>query len=559
MAVSTSRYRQTRGSGHTAGFPRSAFGRSFGAVFGSPYLTILWLLALSTSLLVLVPPGYLLLRSLDAGSDLWPLVFRERTLLILRNTVGLGLAVGIGGILIAVPLAWLTTRTDLPFRRFWSVVAPLPLVIPSYAGALAVIGTLGPRGLVQHWLEPLGIERLPSIYGFPGAAMTLILFTYPYVYLTARAALLGLDPGTEEASRSLGRGRWRTLLTCTLPQLQPSIGAGALLAVLYAMSDFGVVTLMRFDVFTRVIYTQYRSAFDRSLASALGVMLIVLAAAVLWGEYRLRRRGSFYRLGSGAARRQPTVQLGRWRWLAAAWCALIAILSLGVPLATLGWWATAGSSAATGLDGLPSLAANSVALSVLAALATVSAALPIAILAVRSQARLAAVVSRLTYLGFAVPGIAIGLAFVFLGARYLTPLYQTLPFLILALTIRHLAQSVGATQSALAQVNPRLEEAARALGRSPLATLRHVTLPLVWPGVASGALLVLITVLKELPITLLLGPTGFGTVATGIWSATGAGQYGRAATGAMVLILLTIPPTLLLGGRLSRRRATAFR
>ena len=559
MAISTPQHHRLTEPDLRTGLREGASRWSRPGAGRSPYLVVLWVLALATSLLVLVPPGYLLLRSLGAGSDLWPLVFRERTLSILWNTVRLGLAVGAGGILLAVPLAWLTTRTDLPLRRFWSVVAPLPLVIPSYAGALAVIGTLGPRGLVQQWLEPLGVERLPSIYGFPGAALTLILFTYPYIYLTARAALLSLDPSLDEASRSLGRGRGRTLLTCTLPQLRPAVGAGALLAMLYTMSDFGVVTLMRFDVFTRVIYTQYRSAFDRSLASALGVMLILLAAAVLYGEFRMRRRGSFYRLGSGAARRQPTVRLGRWRWVAFAWCTLVALVALGVPLATLIWWALSGSSVGSDLGDLPAAIGNSVALSGLAALATIVAALPIAILAVRSNSRLAGLISRLTYLGFAVPGIVISLAFVFLGARYLTPFYQTLPLLILALMIRHLAQSVGSTQSALMQVSPRLEEAARALGRSPFATLRRVTLPLVWPGIASGALLVFITVLKELPITLLLSPTGFGTVATELWTATGVAQYGRAATAAMVLILLTILPTLLLGGRLSRRRATPVR
>jgi len=525
----------------------------------SPYLLILWLFALATSALVLIPPAYLLTRSLEAGSDLWPLVVRERTALILWNTIRLGVAVGVGGILVAVPLACLTTRTDLPLRRFWAVLAPLPLVIPSYAGALAVIGTLGPRGLVQNWLEPVGIERLPSIYGFPGAAITLILFTYPFVYLSARAAMLRLDPSLDEASRSLGRGRWRTLVRCTLPQLRPAIGAGSLLAVLYTMSDFGVVTLMRFDVFTRVIYTQYRSAFDRSLASALGVILIVLAVVILSGEFRMRRRGSFYRVGGGAARRQPVVRLGRWRWVAFAWCALIALLALGVPLATLMWWALSGSSVANGLGDLPAAVGNSVALAGLSALATIAAALPIAILAVRSNARLAGLLSRLTYLGFAVPGIVISLAFVFIGARYLSPLYQTLPLLILAMMIRHLAQSVGATQSALMQVSPRLEDASRALGRSPLATLRQVTLPLVWPGIASGALLVFITVLKELPITLLLSPTGFGTVATEIWTATGVAQYGRAATAAMLLILLTVLPTILLSGRLLRPRRSSNR
>ncbi len=514
----------------------------------------LWLLATVVILVVLVPPVYLVMRALQAGDGLWPLVFRERTAVVLGNTILLGAAVGAGGILLAVPLAWLTTRADLPFRRLWQVLAPLPLVIPSYAGALAVIGMLGPRGLLQGWLEPLGVDRLPDLYGFPFAAGTLILFTYPYVYLTARAALLGMDPAQEEAAASLGRGRLRVLLGVTLPQLRPAIGAGSLLAVLYAMSDFGVVTLMRFDVLTRVIYTQYRSAFDRTLASALAVILIALAMIVLIGEYRMRRRAAYYRLGSGAARPPRPVPLGRWRWPAVAFCAMVAVAALGVPILTLVWWMISGTSALNRLGDLPAAIGGSLTLAAMVAIATTLAALPIAILGVRRGGRAAAAFDRLSYVGWAVPGIAIALAFVFIGARYLPALYQTMPFLIVAMAIRHLAQAVGASRTALLQVNPRIEDAARTLGQRPMGVLRTVTLPLAWPGIATGALLVGITVLKELPITLLLAPTGFGTVAIEIWTATGVGQYGRAATAAVVLIMLTVIPTLLLDGEIDFRR-----
>jgi iron(III) transport system permease protein len=519
----------------------------------SPFTVGLWALAALTITLVLIPPAYLLMRALQAGDGLWPLVFRERTVVVIGNTILLAVSVGIGGIVLAVPLAWLTTRTDLPLRRVWQVLAPLPLVIPSYAGALAVIGMLGPRGLLQGWLEPLGVDRLPDLYGFPFAAITLILFTYPYIYLPARAALLGLDASQEEAALSLGRGRLRALFGVTLPQLRPAVGAGTLLAVLYAMSDFGVVTLMRYDVLTRVIYTQYRSAFDRTLASALAVILIGLALVILFGEFRMRRRAAFYRVGTGAARQPRPVPLGRWRWPAFAFCILVAVAALGVPILTLVWWMISGTSALSNLENLPGAIGGSLTLALLAAVATTLAALPISILGVRRGGRVADLFDRLSYVGWAVPGIALALAFVFIGARYLPGLYQTMPLLIVAMAIRHLAQSVGASRAALLQVSPRLEDAARTLGRHPLGALRAVTLPLAWPGIATGALLVAITVLKELPMTLLLAPTGFGTIATEIWTATGAGQYGRAATAAVVLIMLTVIPTLLLNGRTGSR------
>ncbi|HKG27129.1 MAG TPA: hypothetical protein VKB09_15875, partial [Thermomicrobiales bacterium] len=154
---------------------------------------------------MLVPVVYLVIRASEAGTGVWDLVFRTRTAIILKNTAVLAAAVGGASALIGVPLAWLTARTDLPLRRFWSTVAALPLVIPSYVGALTVVAALGPKGLLQEGLNDLfGVERLPEIYGLFGAWLTLTLFTYPYVFLSVRAALRGLDPSLEEAARCLG-------------------------------------------------------------------------------------------------------------------------------------------------------------------------------------------------------------------------------------------------------------------------------------------------------------------------------------------------------------------
>ena len=237
------------------------------------------------------------------------LLLRSRTLEVVLNTAALAGAVAISTIAIAVPLAWLTSRTDLPGRAFWSTAAALPLVIPSYIGAVVMVAAFGPRGMLQTALAPLGVERLPSIYGFTGSWLTLTLFTYPYVYLTVRAALRNLDPSLEEAARCLGYGPWRTFFAVTLPQLRPAAAAGGVLTVLYTLGDFGVVTLLRYDAFTRAIYVQYRSALDRArrcsrCCSWRSRLRFWRSSCALEATRRL------HRLGSGAGRRGRPIALG---------------------------------------------------------------------------------------------------------------------------------------------------------------------------------------------------------------------------------------------------------
>ena len=232
------------------------------------------------ALLGLVPIGYLAVVALGSGEAL-SLVLRDRTLMVLVNSVALATTVTVASLMVGVPIAWLTTRSDLPGRRVWAVLAVLPLVVPSYVGGYAIVAAFGPRGALQSLLEPLGVERLPEIYGFLGAALTLTLFSYPYVVLSVRGALLRLDPAFEEVSRALGRGPWHTFLTVTLPQLRPAMTAGGLLVALYCLSDFGAVSLLQFDSFTRAIYVQYRASFDPALAAVLSLMLVACTAGIL--------------------------------------------------------------------------------------------------------------------------------------------------------------------------------------------------------------------------------------------------------------------------------------
>ena len=144
----------------------------------SPTKVVLWLTGALVASLLLLPIGYLLLRASEAGDSIWNILFSARTVRVLLKTVYLAVAVTLGSALVAVPIAWLTVRTDLPMRRLWAILTTLPLVVPSYVGAYLFISVLGPRGILQQWLEPLGVKELPKLYGFPGAFLVLTLLAY---------------------------------------------------------------------------------------------------------------------------------------------------------------------------------------------------------------------------------------------------------------------------------------------------------------------------------------------------------------------------------------------
>ena len=496
-----------------------------------------------------LPLVYLVVRAAEAPERAIDLLWSASTAQVVANTAVLVALVVTGALLVGVPMAWLTTRTDLPGRRTWALLGALPLVIPSYVATYAYIAALGPGGAVE---STLGLT-LPTIYGLGGATFVLVLVSYPYVMLTVRGALVGIDPGLEEVSRSLGHNVSQTLRRVTLPLLRPAIGAGSLLIALYVLSDFGAVSLLRFDSFTRMIYTSYRAGFDRTGAVVLALLLVAFTVALLVVEARVRGRIAGHRVGTGVRRQPRTVPLGRWRWPALAFVTVVVGLSLVLPVGVLLYWLVRGVTAGEPLR-LASetwvAAWNSVRASGLAALVAVALALPVGVLSVRYRSRATAALERATYLGYALPGIVIALALVFIGARWAGPLYQTLAMLVGAYVVLFLPQAVGAVRASVLQVPPSVEEAAQGLGEPGWRVLFRVTTPLVRPGMLAGGALVFLTAMKELPATLLLGPTGDRTLATAIWNATSEAFFARAAAPALVLVLISgIPMAILLRRR----------
>ena len=495
-----------------------------------------WIAAGLVAAALALPLLYLIIRAAQADADAWDTLLRLSTLRLLGRTVALAAAVTACSLALALPIAWLTVRTNLPARRLWSVISVLPLVIPSYVGALAVVFAYGPRGTLQDVLAPLGVESLPEIYGFHGALLALTLFTYPYLVLVLRAGLRGIDPELEEASRALGNGPWRTFARVVVPQLRVPLAAGALLVALYVISDFGAVSILRTDTFTRTIYIQYRSSFDRSAAALLALLLVALVLVVLAVEARTRSRARFYRTGAGAARRPHRVALGRWRAPALAFLTIVALLALGAPIGVLLHWLVRGLQQGEPFADTWRAAGHSAAVSAVAAVITVAAAVPVAIVVVRHRSLPAALIERLSHLGFALPGIVVALALVFFSLRVIPALYQSWALLVFAYLVLFFPLALAAVRSSLVQIRPSIEEAARGLGRSPANVLATITLPLLLPGLLSGLALVFLTTMKELPATLLLAPIEFDTLATDVWSAYFDAFFARAAAPALLLV-----------------------
>ncbi|MGB0210283.1 MAG: ABC transporter permease, partial [Ilumatobacteraceae bacterium] len=249
------------------------------------------------------------------------------------------------------------------------------------------------------------------------------------------------------------------------------------------------------------------------------------------------------------------VALGRWRSPALAGLTLLVTLSLAVPLAVIGFWLVRGmridEPVWPGID----LVLNSLGVSLAAAAATTAAAVPVVLLARRAPGRLARIVEGLSWSGYALPGIVVALALVFFGAAVVPVAYQTLAMLVFAYVVLFLPQAIGAVRSSVVQVTPSVEEASLLLGASRRETFRRVMLPLLRPGLTAGAGLVFLTAMKELPATLLLSPTGFGTLSTRVWNATSEGFLGRSAGPALTLVALSSVPMAFLLAR-SELRAT---
>jgi iron(III) transport system permease protein len=485
--------------------------------------------------LILIPSIWLILTAITVPfEELISILSREKTIQILINSVVMVSLTTICTILIAVPLAFITTCTDISYKRFWTIMVCLPLVIPSYIGAFAYVSTFGPHGTFQKILSPFGVEELPSIYGLPGAIIVLTLYTYPYIYLTTRSSLKTIDPQTIDVSRTLGVDQWQIFSKIIWKQIYPAVIAGSLLVALYCLSDFGTPAIMRYDVFTRAIYIK---RFNLGFSAILSLILLLMAIIILSLESRVNK--SVITRNKANFKETLQIPLGKWKVLLTGFPLIISFFGIIIPLITFfGWFSL--NPVYGNVFAIPYKPIfNTLLVSFAAAAVITLASTPVAhIIALKSPSWYG-VVQKASYIGYAMPGVVIGLALIFFGSRYLGSYYQTLPLLIFAYAVRFFPLSMGSNVAAISSIDLDLVHASRTLGLGPIRSFFKVTFPLVIPSWLAGFSLVFLTVMKELPITLMLRPTGFETLVTLIWMAEDANFYGDAALPIVMLLIVS--------------------
>ncbi|KAA0980058.1 iron ABC transporter permease [Pseudomonas sp. ANT_H12B] len=482
------------------------------------------------SLLALLPIAFVIGVSFQTGwATLVPLALRPRVGELLINTVLLVVLTIPLCVTLGLALAWLTERTDIPGRRWWSLLATAPLAVPAFVHSYA-------------W-----VSLVPPIHGLFAGVLVSVIAYFPFLYLPIAATLRRLDPAIEDVAESLGLKPWAVFFRVVVPQLRLAICGGALLVGLHLLAEYGLYAMIRFDTFTTAIFDQFKSTFNGPAANMLAGLLALCCLAMLTVESAARGNARYARVGSGSAREQRVVHLkANTAALALTLQIVTCALALGVPLLTLSKWLIAGGTQVWQMTELLPALEQTLLLAVSGAVLTTLAAIPIAWLSIRSPGRLQRILESCNYITSSLPGIVVALALVTITIHFARPIYQTTVTVLLAYLLMFLPRALVSLRAGIAQAPVELENMARSLGRSPARALWLITLRLAAPGAAAGAALVFLAITNELTATLLLAPNGTRTLATGFWAMTSEIDYAAAAPYALLMILLSLPLTGLL-------------
>lgn len=492
-------------------------------------LSVPVILAFVAAFVSLLPLWYLITQSLSSGFQSFiDELLQQRTLTLIVRSVVLSTAVMLASVIIGTFSAWVVTLSGVRGRLFLTIVFSLPLAIPSYLSAFA-------------W-----ISWQPQLSGFLGAFIVLTFACYPYVMLPVAAAMSRINPVHEDIAQTMGRTPIGIFFSVVLPQLRRSIASGALLVALYSLSDFGAVAAMRHEVFTWVIYGAYRAGFNPTRAASLSIILIFAALALTYAESITRGRDTSATKGTTAHHRQ---QKTSWPFAFATFAgsATVLIPAIGVPVVNIISWLGRETSRSVQWSSIWKATGQSFVNGSVTATVTLLLALPVAWSAVRLSGRWSQLPERLTYITHALPGIVVAISVVYIGIRAARPWYQEFPLLIFGQVIIFLPVMVASLRAALEKTPVALEEVAHSLGLSKIATVLRVSLPIALPGVLAGSALSMLAAVKELPVTLLLRPTGMNTLSTKIWDYSTVSDYAAVGPYAIAILLLAALPTALLG------------
>ena len=514
------------------------------------------------------PIAALLYAAADGSPELWTHLIEFVLPVALRDTLVLLAGVGVLAAAIGCGTAWLVTAYEFRGRRWLDWALLLPLAVPTYISAYAWLDVLHPVGPVQTALRALlGIDsprdfRLPDVCSMAGCILVLSFVLYPYVYLTTRALFMMQSANLVDAARTLGVSRAGVFWRVALPLARPAVAVGVSLALLEALNDIGAAEFLGVRTLTVSVYTTWVTRSDLAGGAQIALaMLVVVVLLVLLERWARRRR----RYANDAQHPRPLARQrlrGVRAGAAAAVCALPVLTGFAVPFVYLADQALARIEFAGLSPAIAIEVRNTVTLSVIATLLAVVLALVVVYAQRIGRGALPGAFLRVASLGYAVPGtvLAIGILPIVTGieaavdevAKGVAGVSTGLFLLgsgaavIYAYTIRFLAVSAGSIEAGFGRVSPSLDAAARTLGSGAARALWRVHLPILKPALATGALLVFVDCMKELPATLLLRPLGFETLATHLYGEAVRGTYEDAAIAALLIVIVGLVPVILL-------------
>jgi len=534
-----------------------------------------WVLLVATiALLVALPVLSIFWLAFFPEENIWPHLLETVLFHYVFATLVLAFGVAMFTLVAGVGGAWLVTMCRFPGRRFFEWALLLPFAVPAYVIAYVYTDLLEYAGPVQKLLRDWFGWQTARDYWFPeirsmgGAIAMLSLVLYPYVYMLARAAFIEQCGSIRAASRSLGCTPWQSFLRVSLPMARPAIAVGLSLVLMETLNDFGTVDFFAVRTLSVGIYDTWLSRGNLGGAAQIACSTLVFVVLLIALERRARAGQRHFVLLTSQSR--DNYQLRGWRSLAAAtFCGLLLLAGFGVPLLVLGNYALGSFSSYWSDDFFP-IARNSFLLSGAAALVTVLLGLLLAYGKRLYPKRSVKSLVGFAKLGYAMPGAVMAIGVLIPLAAFDNALDTLLRehfgfstglllsgsvfAIVFAYTVRFLAVSAGAIESSLDKVTPSMDRAARSLGRNSWQTLWAVHFPLVRAGLLSGALVVFVDCMKELPATLLLRPFGFDTLATHVYQFASDEMLERSAPGALMIVLVGLLPVILLSRSMGRRK-----
>ena len=467
---------------------------------------------------------------------------------LLFNTLTLFFAVIFSSLLLGLLISILTVRYEFPGSKILFSLTILPLVIPSYIGALTYVSAFSPKGLFVDLFSKYGISEIIGIEGFVGSWIVLTLFTYPYVQLICSSALRNLDSTVEDAARSLGVKKIKMYTKVVIPRLKKPIIYSSLLVGLYVISDFGAVSLMKYGTMTKAIYSYYVININGDPVIFYSTILILLALVISFAQ-----RGSELSRSakvSGTPREITKIKLSQKnKILVLTFFGMVIFFSLLLPVSVLSYWLIRGLANGNSVSGALSGVAGSLTAATVTSFFAMVIATTIVVMISQYRSKFGDIFEKVTLTLYGLPHIAVGISMLFITIKIFPAIYQTFTTLIISYLIVFLPQAVGGGQASMEQVKLSYIEASSGLGLSKLDTFFKVTFPLIYRGLFAGAALVFLSTMKELPQTLLLRPTGFNTMAVDIWSYASEALFTQAAFSAFILLAISAFPTYILSTR----------